>query len=97
VTNVVQLRPFALSAEDVESVETIALLFIGREIPIRDMEVTQRSLASFRDEHGSPPRSSKAFAFPIYIWPSDANREQRFVVDQGRVRVAYCEPATGQK
>lgn len=84
-SNVVELRPGGLSADEMETVETIALMLLRVEDVRRRLKLTTQPLDDLVALYGPPEVASHAFRFPVVRWSrGDA---QWIAIDQGRVRI----------
>lgn len=90
--NVTPIQPGGLPAYDVELIEVIALMFGSRDLPVRKMHVTTRSVGSYIEQYGAPNGVSTGFVFPVYRWRApELGRRHRVVIDQGTKRIEFVE------
>lgn len=85
-------RAVALDDGDRDIVEVIAHLMGSGGLSLREMEVSDVSLAEIVERHGEPPSSLRGFAFPAYCWPVEhaaGHTTWLVVIDQGRMRISF--------
>lgn len=94
MSNVTQLFPGGMSAEDCEVCETILLVLLNEQVAIRECELSTRPLAEIVVEQGEPTITSHGFRFKAYRWDCKLTAKRtlrQVVVDQGKYRIlCYC-------
>lgn len=91
-SNVIELRPASLSAEDISTIETISSTLLGTEIDHKLFATTTRSLIQFIAEYGKPDLTSNGFKFPAVRWRLAGRR--LLVIDAKTVRITVEVPVT---
>lgn len=85
-------HPAGLSHDDAEIVETIMQVMSGSEVPITEVEFTERSLVDIEKNLGKPSSESGAWTFPTRCWSMTDSRGSHgnlVVVDVGAKRAMY--------
>lgn len=94
--NVIPFRRSNLHDDDAEIVELILRMHFGRDIPISDVELSQRSLAEIQRDLGEPDARLTAFVFPSVRWSDTSSPRGALwtvVIDVGDRRAFYAGEA----